>query len=521
MLHRKKSSLEAAAKNEIKLLDFHKVSLPCIDGSSLNYDLNDIDAVSMEILLKYHPAYIEENVPLTIVGDGNCLYRAVSRKMTGSELYHKVLRLEAALELIIFREKYDPSSKNKLPFVSDSRIITSNVDKLIQDAVKLGSYSELAHMYAISSSLSRPIRSYYPPQLHPELTSEPFTRTVVGRDVKLSNTVLCIMWTSTRVNSNVNRFTPNHFVPIVNKFKMPVSTPIVVEDIPGQYDDLSNELGSKEIHSLNCSDNSNAIDQSEIVEDNQDLDDVTNSESNNDSVVECKEKDFNVSTEYDGNSDQDSRNNDNDENSTDKSGLKGSLIPNCFLETSKVVNLLVNSNNCFEYIPVGKKENVFFVINNEQNLLKRKGKAKSSFSDDCGVWLAQSSASPSSYYLLQENGDLRKIYFYKKQFCSVSRCKVNGKVQPVYTPLDPQPDPSKVVNIRRYYAKSKKDTSYQKRVTWLGDGGLQSNYAIIEYIGQFPGLAPHGNSKNSESEYLRTPDHVMDEAGDLLCQKKT
>ena len=57
------------------------------------------------------------------------------------------------------------------------------------------------------------------------------------------------MWTSTRVNSNVNRFTPNHFVPIVNKFKMPVSTPIVVEDIPGQYDDLSNELGSKEIHS--------------------------------------------------------------------------------------------------------------------------------------------------------------------------------------------------------------------------------------------------------------------------------
>ena len=69
MLHRKKSSLEAAAKNEIKLLDFHKVSLPCIEGSSLNYDLNDIDAVSMEILLKYHPAYIEENVPLTIVGD--------------------------------------------------------------------------------------------------------------------------------------------------------------------------------------------------------------------------------------------------------------------------------------------------------------------------------------------------------------------------------------------------------------------------------------------------------------------
>ena len=42
----------------------------------------------------------------------------------------------------------------------------------------------------------------------------------------------------------------------------------------------------------------------------------------------------------------------------------------------------------------------------------------------------------------------------------------------------------------------------------------------MEYIGRFPGLAPHRNSKQTDSEYLRTPDFVMEEAGELLEQNK-
>ena len=144
-------------------------------------------------MLKYHPAYTEENIALKTVGDGNCLYRAISKNLTGTEQYHKVLLLETALEIIIFKDKYDSKSKTKLDFITDTRTVTSNVNKLIEDAVKLGSNAELAHMYAISAVLGQPTRSYYPPQIHSELTSEPFTRTVVGRNVKLSNTVPCVM----------------------------------------------------------------------------------------------------------------------------------------------------------------------------------------------------------------------------------------------------------------------------------------------------------------------------------------
>ena len=41
------------------------------------------------------------------------------------------------------------------------------------------------------------------------------------------------------------------------------------------------------------------------------------------------------------------------------------------------------------------------------------------------------------------------------------------------------------------------------RVTWLVEGGLESSYAVVEYLGSFPGLASHGNSLK-DSEYIRT-----------------
>ena len=49
--------------------------------------------------------------------------------------------------------------------------------------------------------------------------------------------------------------------------------------------------------------------------------------------------------------------------------------------------------------------------------------------------------------------------------------------------------------------------------------GGNKEIAVAENIGHFPGLAPHGNSKN-KSEYVRTPHHVMVEMGEMLKTKK-
>ena len=39
-------------------------------------------------------------------------------------------------------------------------------------------------MYALSAAIKAPIRSYYPPQLQPELASDAYSRKVIGRNVK-------------------------------------------------------------------------------------------------------------------------------------------------------------------------------------------------------------------------------------------------------------------------------------------------------------------------------------------------
>lgn len=134
---------------------------------------------------------------------------------------------------------------------------------------------------------------------------------------------------------------------------------------------------------------------------------------------------------------------------------------------------------------------------------------------DCGVWDASSGASPKSYYLMHDNVDLSMMFLRKGIFCI--KKQVQRKVE--YIPLNPQPEMDKAVVIHRYYTTLKVDKLYKKRVTWLGEGGLQSSLAVAEYVGKFPGLAPHGNARQP-TEYLRTPDIVMKEISDMTDKHK-
>ena len=148
----------------------------------------------------FHPALLNDFYPASVVGDGNCIYRAVSRALSGTENYHSLLRLKTSLEIILNRQFYDHKSKTYKDLICDNRVIVSDYEKLVQDSIVLGSYAELAHIYALSASIGKPIRSYFPPQMFSEFLSEPFTRKVVGRKVKLDGeSVTTVMWTQMHV----------------------------------------------------------------------------------------------------------------------------------------------------------------------------------------------------------------------------------------------------------------------------------------------------------------------------------
>ena len=608
-LGEKKSTLYDTARSEVKLLTLYNVSLPSVDVRDI-LRFQEVDQTAVDILRLYHPAMVKSNVPLSIVGDGNCLYRAVSKSVTGSESYHKLIRLEAALEMIIFSDKYDTKGVNtkrrrKLDFLSDNRIVTSNINSLIHDAVTLGCYSEMAHIYAISASLKTPIRSYYPPQLHPELSSEPFTRTVLGRDVSFSNTDIVIMWSCIMYPANTNVYRPNHFVPLIEK-RVSVDESEVVDLTHVQVDDsavyvtdlvnspkkkaysrpskpslweaayqvnetvdscdsqnvdeiktetetsdaqnltfadsecgffreeVSNDVNTGTFSESDDSDNSANISLDAVSQTNVETSDAQNLASADSECGFFREEvsndvstgTFSESDDSDNSATQDSYASDSDENVTetnhsDNNPAKGYLTSGYFLPLEKLVQLLLKSETCLENIPGGKKENIYYVINNEANIKNRNNRTRSNFSDDCGVWNAASGTTPKSHFWLTESGNLQTIYFYKGRYCRMVRAKAaNGKAERKYIPYEPQPEKEQVVILHRYYTQLNADPNYKKRVTWLGEGGLTSVYAVVEYIGTFPGLAAHGNSKMANSEYLRTPAYVMSDVKELLKTNK-
>ena len=132
----------------------------------------------------FHPALLNDFYPAHVVGDGNSMYRAVSRALNGTENYHTLLRLKTSLETILNRQFYDPKSKSYKDLICDNRVIVSDYEKLVKDSIAIGSYAELAYIYALSASVGKPVRSYFPPQMFSDFLSEPFTRKVVGRKVK-------------------------------------------------------------------------------------------------------------------------------------------------------------------------------------------------------------------------------------------------------------------------------------------------------------------------------------------------
>jgi hypothetical protein len=186
-----------------------------------------------------------------------------------------------------------------------------------------------------------------------------------------------------------------------------------------------------------------------------------------------------------------------------------------FMNIDMAFQLLTRGIQGRDSIPSGRKDNVFYIIDNSFNKESRKHGKRSNFPDDCGAWDASKGSSPTSHYISSGN-ILKQTYCRDGLYCFKKQIK--GKVG--YCPLEPQPVKDDIIHIHRYYTVLKKDPNYKKKVTWLGDGGARSNCAIVEYDGNFPGLCPHGNSTDIDAEYTRIPPHVMDEINELTGKMK-
>ena len=67
-------------------------------------------------------------------------------------------------------------------------------------------------------------------------------------------------------------------------------------------------------------------------------------------------------------------------------------------------------------------------------------------------------------------------------------------------PVEPQPEATEIVTVRRYYTKHSNSPAYERRVTWIDEESDSNRLALYEYRGDFPGASPHGVAQKNISE---------------------
>ena len=193
-------------------------------------------------------------------------------------------------------------------------------------------------------------------------------------------------------------------------------------------------------------------------------------------------------------------------------------IPN-FLPLEDVIRVFreADRETVPKYVPRGRKENVYFVVDNLDNLKKREKGERSEFWDDCGAW-ATGGPTNKYHYLHVPGQKLSKDVWKEDKFC----WERQRNKKTVYIPIVPQPDPEDVVVVHRRYVKHTLSSNYEKRVTWLENADVsheELHFALYEYRGKFPGNSKHGNAI-TQGDYVRMKPTVRDNIKEEAKTKK-
>ncbi|GFO05746.1 hypothetical protein PoB_003225100 [Plakobranchus ocellatus] len=120
-----------------------------------------VDGISVSVLKIYHTFILERHVPIEVCGDGNCLFRAVSKGLRNTKEHYIHIHLLTTLELILNRSHYEHEA-----FVdnfNDDRLLFDRFDTVLKDLATEFSYCSMMALSGISAALSGPIQSYCPP----------------------------------------------------------------------------------------------------------------------------------------------------------------------------------------------------------------------------------------------------------------------------------------------------------------------------------------------------------------------
>ena len=136
------------------------------------------DAAAIGILRLYDAALLKSYVPVAVIGDGNCLFRA--KDLFGIEYLHLHIRLIIALEIITHATHYDTLHPAYQDIIHDYTLINDPYTCLLDSITRPGTYSEMMIIFAASATLFVGLESYCPPANTREFKPASLTRKVCG-----------------------------------------------------------------------------------------------------------------------------------------------------------------------------------------------------------------------------------------------------------------------------------------------------------------------------------------------------
>ena len=128
-----------------------------------------------------------------------------------------------------------------------------------------------------------------------------------------------------------------------------------------------------------------------------------------------------------------------------------------FLKVEEMLYILEGPIFTLQEIPVGRKDGMYFIIDDTINVERRKNNNQSQYWDDCGVW--RYSSTPPTPFVFR-NDKWRSLRLRRGIYCKLK----NKNKQAEYIPLDPQPQPDYVVKLHRLYQKLQDKSSNGKKL---------------------------------------------------------
>jgi len=129
--------------------------------------------VSANLLALHDREMLTRFSPRQVWGDGNCLYRAVSLALYGTQKYHVYLRAVTAFYIIEHNELYDPHDPSFV--LHETCVCSPSIRSVISLTLTDGSYAELVHIFALSAAMNITIQSYCTPGTHNISDVHPYT----------------------------------------------------------------------------------------------------------------------------------------------------------------------------------------------------------------------------------------------------------------------------------------------------------------------------------------------------------